>query len=455
MKTKIFSLKPILLILLVSIVSSIAAQETPIAFCDDIKIIDSRLGVNVPIFSKYSDFQQATLIQTDDGLFLNIVYKVNNVFSIDKVRVTESEVEGICQEIKLATATKKKPVEENFSQEGRRRLIFASTLFSLSYYSWAIPTALKFEDYKAYTASYMLIGGAGFFGPMIATRNREVTYGMVSGYLSGAQLGLIHGGALTSAIHGDDYNERTYLGLTSLLSIGESLIGLSIAKKYDYTWGQMSLYGSGGTWGAAYGMVLPKLIFNSENTRTLAISALAGSAGGLVASHYFYKKQPVTNGDVSIISSSGLLGLYLSTALMASLEMESIRANIILGMLGASGGLTYGIMKTKNYDYTYQQSNLISLGSIAGGFVGAGLGVLTEAELKGYMWYMSLGATGGFLLTDYILAGSKKQRDAGASNFKININPGGVMGAFNSDLLPYKQWDPRYSNSIVNMRLTF
>jgi hypothetical protein len=182
---------------------------------------------------------------------------------------------------------------------------------------------------------------------------------------------------------------------------------------------------------------------------------MVGSVGGMLASNYLYKKQPITNGDVTFISTSGILGFYLSAAMISTLEIESTRANVLLGLIGASGGLAYGIRQTKNYDYTFQQGNLISLGAVAGGFVGAGLGALVEAEEDGYMWFTAIGATAGFFATDYIVAGSKKQRSAGASNFKINLNPGGVLGAFNSEYIPYKPWDPRYSNSIVNMRLSF
>ncbi|MDX9848043.1 MAG: hypothetical protein RBT74_13755 [Tenuifilaceae bacterium] len=454
MKTVNLFLKSIITLFLIGSVIYSSAQDVQIPFCDNIQLIDARMGSTVPKLMVYKDFQQATLLKTGDGLVLNIVYKVNGVFHFDKVSITQDELDEICATIQPKKSATIFSEEGSPTQEARRRLIFSSTAFSLGYYSWAIPAALKAEDYKSYTASYMLIGGAGFFVPLIATGHNDITNGMARGFTVGAANGFVHGGALSLLFFGDNIEYENYIGFTSIFSITESLLGLSMAKKYDYSWGRMSIMGSGGLWGAAAGAALPVILFESEEPRLYGLSSLAGSVGGIMAANYLYKQQPITHGDATIINTTGALGLHWTAVMMVTFEMNSARGIVGLMLAGASGGLAYGIHKTKGYDYTRQQGNLISLGTYAGGLIGGGLGVLAESEEKGMLWLTALGATGGFLLSDYVLKENRKNRSSNSPNYSFQINPAGVLGALNSNYLP-KTNDIRVGNSIANFRLTF
>lgn len=430
------------------------AQETQVPFCNNIMVIETKMGANVSRFMNYKDFQQATLVKSADGLYLNVVFKANGVFQFEKVLVTESEVEQICQEIKVSSSLDKEVFDENPSQEARRRLILASTSFSLGYYSWAIPTAFRSDDYKVYTASYMLIGGASFFIPLYATRNNPVTNAMTRGYAMGAINGFVHGVAVEMILRGDDSNFENLLGFTSAFSIAESLIGLSIAKKKDYTWGKASLVGSGGLWGAAAGAALPLILFDSDEVRLYGLTTLAGSVGGIIGANYLYNKHSTTHGDATIINSMGALGTYWGVTFGETFNIDNERVSVGLALATASAGLTYGFYKTKGYDYSRQQGNLTSLGGFAGGLIGAGIGVLVEAEETGYLWLTALGATGGFFLSDYVMREVRKEKSLGASNLSFQLNPMGLMGAANSKYLP-KSNDPRVGNTIANLSYTF
>lgn len=454
MKTVNLFLKSIITLFLIGSVIYSSAQDVQIPFCDNIQLIDARMGSTVPKLMVYKDFQQATLLKTGDGLVLNIVYKVNGVFHFDKISITQDELDEICATIQPKKSATIFSEEGSPTQEARRRLIFSSTAFSLGYYSWAIPAALKADDYKAYTASYMLIGGAGFFVPLIATGHNDITNGMARGFSMGALNGFVHGGALSLMLFGDNIEYENFLGFTSVFSITESLLGLSMAKKYDYSWGRMSIMGSGGVWGAAAGATLPYLLFESEEPRLYGLTALVGSVGGIMAANYLYKQQPITHGDATVINTTGALGLHWSAVLMETFNMGNERGIVGLMLLGASGGLTYGINKTKGYDYTRQQGNLITLGTYAGGLIGGGIGVLAESEETGMLWLTALGATGGFFLSDYVLKENRKNRNESASNFSFQLNPMGVLGAVNSNFLP-KTNDPRVGNNIANLRFTF
>ncbi len=454
MKTITLFLKTIITLFFLGSVVYSSAQEVQIPFCDNIQLIDARMGSSISRLMVYKDFQQATLLKTEDGFALNIVYKINGVFNFDKVSISQDELDEICAKIQQKELPTVHSEEGSPTQEARRRLIFTSTALSLGYYSWAIPAALKAEDYKSYTASYMLIGGAGFFVPLIATGHNDITNGMARGFTVGAANGFVHGGALSLLFFGDNVEYENFLGFTSVFSITESLLGLSMAKKYDYSWGRMSIMGSGGLWGAAAGATLPFILFESEEPRLYGLTSLAGSVGGIMAANYLYKQQPITHGDATIINTTGALGIHWAAVMTQTFNMDSPRGIVGLMLVGASGGLTYGISKTKGYDYTRQQGNLISLGTYAGGLIGAGLGVLAESEETGMLWLTALGSTGGFLLSDYVLKENRKNRSSSAPNFSFQINPTGVLGAVNSNYLP-KTNDIRVGNSIANFRLTF
>ena len=455
MKTRILHLiKTIFIVLIISAPSISIGQEATIPFCNGISIIDSQLSTKVSRFKDYTAFQQATLQQTEQGMELNIVYKLDGIFKVDKFIITQAELDEICAEL-TTNISNTGFAEENPSQEARRRFIVSSSAFSLGYYSWAIPTAFKSDDYKAYVASYMIIGGSGFFVPLLATNKRDITDGMERAYTMGALNGLAHGVSLNMLLLGEENSSfETILGFSSAVSITESLLALSLAKKHKITWGYSSIVGTGGLWGTAYGAAIPYLISGSENIRLYGATTLLGSAGGILAANYLYNRQPITHGDASIISSLGTLGTYWGAVLMESFEVGNDQ--VIIGLLtaGATGGLAWGVSKTKGYNYTRQQGNLIPLGAFAGGLIGGGIAVLVEAEGTGSLWLTALGATGGFLISDRVLRGNQKEKSSQASNFNFQINPMGVMGAFNNNYLP-KTNDPRFVNSIANFRLTF
>lgn len=447
--------KYLLMLVLIFPISSAYTQETRVSFCENLTTIDAKIGSKISAFQVFKNFEQATLLKTEDGYMLNVVYKLDGVFQVEKRAISDSEVAQICEEYSQLLANQKKnEIDDDESQEARRRLIISSASFSLGYYSWAIPSSLGADSYKTYTASYMLIGGAGFFVPLIATSQHNITNGMASGFSMGAYSGALHGASLGMVLAGSESNGRAILGLSAIGGITESLIGLSLAKNRNYTWGQSAILGSGSLWGGAYGALFPALLFDSEDARMYGLSMLATSGLGIWGANAIYNNQSITRGDVTYINSTGFLAAYLMSTVLNTLDVDNFRLGLSLALLGTSAGLTYGISKTKTHDFTRQQGNLMATGALAGGLIGAGVGILVEANENTYMLLTAAGATGGFFITEQIVK-DKSTGSKVASNFKIQLNPMGVVGAIKPSTLPYKPWDPRFSNSLVNLNLTF
>lgn len=139
---------------------------------------------------------------------------------------------------------------------------------------------------------------------------------------------------------------------------------------------------------------------------------------------------------------------------METLDVSNDRAIIGMLIVGATGGWPLVSIKQKGYDYTRQRGNLIPIGAFAGALIGAGCGILVEAEETGFLWLAALGATGGFFLSDWVLRETRKDKTSQASNFSFQINPMGVLGAANANLIP-KTNDPRIGSSIANFRISF
>jgi hypothetical protein len=455
MNTHPFYIVKLLVVIFFLSISGLTFGQDLVPFCQGITTIDARMASKVAKLRSYNDFQQATLQQADKGLELNVVYKEDGIFKVDRIPLTEADIQQICDELGINSDPREVQANDNPSQEARRRLILSSSAFSLGYYSWAVPTALKADDFKAYTASYMLIGGAGFFVPLLATNKHDITDGMERAYTMGAGSGLVHGLSLNMMLVGDYSEFESVLGFTTAMSITESLVAFSLAKKHKSSWGYASIVGAGSLWGAAYGAAIPFIVSESEEVRLYGLTTLAGSVVGIVGANYLYKKQPITHGDATIISTTGALGTYWGGVFMETFDINNDRAIISMLTASATGGLAYGIYKTKSYDYTRQEGNLIPLGTFAGGLIGAGFAVLTEAEGTGTLWFTAIGATGGFFLSDWVLRGGKRnEKSSQASNFSFQLNPMGVMGAVNANYLP-KTNDPRIGNTIANFRLSF
>jgi hypothetical protein len=457
MKTLISTLKSIAIFTTLSFYTVAYSQDVTIPFCGDLKVIDAKMGSQISLLKGYSDFQQATLSKGLEGYTLRITYKIDGIFQFESKVISESDLGKICQEI-AEISIKKSISEEDMSQEARRRFIASMTTFSLGYYGWAIPQSFGAEDGKAYVASYMFVGGGGFFIPLLATRERSVTDGMARAYAMGAALGIGHGHALTMLMQGDNIEYKTTLGMSVAFSLAESIGGLALAKNQNYTWGHMSSVGSGGIWGYALGAGITMLLTDEDkplDVNALGLSMLAFSGAGMYGGSHLYSKQQFTHGDVSVINSYGLLGAYYPLAMISTFDSEDHRVYISGVILGASAGIALGVYKSKDYNYTRQQGNLIATGEIAGWLIGAGFAVLFESEAKGVLWLTALGATGGLVITDNLLRGSEKSFSTTASNFQFHINPSGLINAFSPSISAYKPCDPRYSNHFASLRLSF
>ncbi len=438
------------------------AQEAQVNICAH-TAINADLAQKLDLFKKYKDCLQVTMFQNSstNEKELEVLYKPEKIILKERIKISEAEINNLCAEIARIEAPTMPNISGNATnRNGRGSLVAASMLLSLGYYGWATPLALNAEgDEKAYVASYMLIGSASFFAPFLLTRNKPVSAGMARAYVAGGALGIGHGWLTTLLIQGDDIESKTGLGVSVATSLGESMLALAVAQKYNLDVQNVGWISTGSIWGAAAGAGITHLT-GAKDPRTYAFTALVGTGGGMLAGHYAYKKLPVPQGDLFVVNEYGVLGAYLPVPIVNSIvgddynmsDEDKLKRYTIGSLAGAAVGLTAGFYRTKNYDYSLAQGAWMQLGELSGGLLGLGTAYLlsnNNSDETPYLWSVGMGATAGLLFTDWIVRSAankdggntgmgRKKDNSRTASWHFDLNPIGVAQSLQTPPLPNK-----------------
>jgi hypothetical protein len=317
--------------------------------------------------------------------------------------------------------------------------------YSLVYYAWAIPAAFNTRSGSTYTGSYLLLGSAGYFVPMLATQKGTFTKGMAKGYTYGCFLGIGHGLAVGTLINGNSGNNLN-LGISVLASIGEGLGGLYFARNHKLDRAHMRTMGSLGTWGLAYGLGIPAMA-TTEDEQVYAASALAVSAIGIITGDHLARKFKPADGDVTVINGMGIIGAVVPLALANAIFDENDTPGLYIGssILGSITGLALGFRKTSKINYSRSDGNLILLGEFAGGLIGGGIASLVQADGTSASWFICAGLVGGFVISDSMVNRKKKENSTFGGNLSFEFNPVAFQNIIN-----HKSTQPQPGKPLLN-----
>lgn len=419
------------------------AQIRALSVCEGTEAIDAQLGAKMRKFQPYKGFLQATLVE-DSGAIksLEVLYKPEAVILKERIPVSDIELNALCAEIKALkqVALQAPPMAEELDHEGRKELLYTSVGYSL-FYGAMIPVAIGNVNPSTATGSLLMTGSAGFFLPFLLSANNSVTAGMARGFSAGSALGIGHGVSLSTLLMGGNINPQVMAGSIVLGGISEGLGGLMYAKHNDLSKGHMNLMGTGGGWGYLHGSMLP-IFANDYPARLFGISSLAVSGLGIVAADKFGKRHSVASGDPVVVNNLGILGTSLGISAVVVISDDIGRGALGAILLSSAVGLKVGLNKIKAYDYTSGQANIMLLGTLCGGLFGAGVVAVVDIDAEGeaYLVGSVLGATGGFLLSDYVIR--KGAKGGGLGALKVNFNPLALAPGFSK--LPTAQ--PKIQN---------
>ena len=455
----------------------VSAQQTVVPLCDKIEVVNVELEKKLQLFTEYEGFQQALLYKESDDLFvLEIIYKPNDVFQVERKPMTKAELATFCERINQSDK-----IQEilSINQNGRQEYLISSTVSGLGLYAWALPRALNIENERPFIATYMLVGGGSFYVPFLATKNQEITKPMARSYSIGTVTGTGHGFLIYNLMNlndvydpmtGYNYEKRQRrLFVPMIFSLGESFGMMALTKKHDLSLSNLGMITTGSVWGAGYGASFGNF-FTSENSdykadsRRVTYGTLIGSGLGMYAGHYIHSKIPdMTVGDMIVANAYGTLGaLYAATITDLALDFNDYNdSKILLGSMTATSaaGIAYGLSRGKGYNYTPAEGAYIGLSEIAGGLVGIGVGYLVTNNLESETALVSasLGASAGIFLIDRYLRTRNLNTSSSIGNINFGFNPMGVANAFDTSEKPttIEYLQRSTDNYIVRIGVTF
>jgi hypothetical protein len=432
--------------LLAAFAGRAAAQEiqVPLDEAGRVEVIDTRLAQRIGLFvDRYPGFEEARLFRAADSTFvLEITTSRRGQVSRERIPLSAAEVADLRRDVS-ARLTERAP-SAALNQEGRYLLLTQTSLLGLGFYGWAVPYMLDAEDTGAF-AMYLLTAGSSFFAPYALTENQPVSYGMANLSRYGATRGIAHGLLLHRLIAGEEKpkvichefgcfetseDDPSQRAITTALvgSVAEGVAGYLWARNEQMTAGTANAISLGGDAGLLWGLGSSILVGTDDiDERTTAAITLPFAAAGVVAGHRLAAQRDYTWGDVDVMYTAGLLGAYGGIAMMNLAGADEGEPFAMAMMVGSAAGLYVSDRLVRDTDFSVGQASLNRLGTLAGGLLGASLGVLAE-DVNIALVGSALGALGGFAATYGTLApAAREQRGEIVSAWNVRVMPQSLL----------------------------
>ncbi len=368
----------------------VAAQETQVPIDDDgkVQVITADLERKLKLFPDYPAFREARLFQLPDSSFvLEITQEPGGRLTRTRVTMDPAGVRDLRHRVTLGL--REAAPEAVLDQSGRTKLLVWTTVLSLGFYGPAAPIALDVDDPQGAVGLYMLSAGAGFIVPFLATRHTPVTEaGAVLGTY-GATRGILHG-SLAAYLFSRDPSDRGFVAGALVGGVTEGIVGFTVANGGHMTAGTAELTGVGSDVGLGFGLGVAHLagwfdedpFYAQRSYAAATASALVSMAGGTGLGYALSRTEPYTRGDAFFLRNAGILGAHIGVAVADAANPDGTQDKLYSGRAIAGGvlGLVAGQRLVHGRDFTTAQGTFGTLGQIAGGLVGLGLGYLLSSE---------------------------------------------------------------------------
>jgi hypothetical protein len=313
----------------------------------------------------------------------------------------------------------------------------------------------------------LIMAGLWQLGPVINPKKYEnISAATMRSASTGKLLGLGYGAAMGLAFGGESEDTGDFaLAFSTIGSISLGEAAFQWQKKKSISEGHIELmrhYGLLGPGVALLGIAAAK----ADDANTIGATLLVGGVGGLLIGNRLAKKYDYTPGDVDAISSLTLI----TTGLGFTVAAESIDNNSSTGLLlipaaTAIAGSIVGQNSVRGVKLTKKQGSTISLSSGGAALIGLGFAAIFESESAGVI----IGVPSALaLLTHQIVFHSYKMKNLESNlklgstrtkpvSFSMKATPENYF--VNKNLSPDKvivtNHFPRLANPIVNLKLTF
>ena len=431
------------LVVLASIVFAatiVTAQDVMVPFDVESKIVTytATLEKQLGLFPDVPELVEARIWMSPDSVYtLEISSGMGDRFVRSRRTLTREQVLDI--QTRFLAARRATLQTMGLDQSGRPTVLWTTTLLGTAYYGTAFGLVAfgdSFGDGPVTSAlPYLFAGSAGYFIPYLLTMNTTVTQGDAVLMQNALAQGIGVGWGLTSVILGDKIvdgdNYRIGFGLSILTGIGGTVAAYKFSRSHNLGVGHADVIGTSSLFGGLTGLMTAFTVLGStdftgsEWVRIIPASALIGSAAGVMLGHAAAKAQPYSAGDADVYRLSGLIGAALpycvSSAASFSGDPEIVTA---LTAMTTVAGLYVGDRLVKGKDYSPEEGNYISLGTVGGALLGLGLAVMVEAD-EFFPLMVLGGGTAGFALTQNSFAADARTRarSMGSLDLDWHLNP--------------------------------
>lgn len=396
---------------------------------DNTFVIDNKMAISTSVFTGYEEFVEAKLFQISDSLFvLEISYLKDDSQYKDRKYLTKIEKQNL--QVELFRKISKHPKEVNFDYTGRSALTAASVILSLGYNAWALPTALNVDDTRKFSALYTLGGAAGFFVPWLSTKKNAVTWGQASLSYYGQSRGIAYG-TMLSAIIKPSPNSSELFGSGVIGSVAGGFAGYHFAKKWGFNFGDAAIMQAHGDFGMLSGFLLADILnlYDRNIARPVFTTALISSAAGLYVGKRKGDTHQYTKGDVIAFKSGVFLSAYLSLVLINYAKPDDSQPYSVGILVGSTIGYLYTNSIIRDQNFTAGQGVLISLGEMAGGLLGLGIGYFLTPDINEpdiFLTASALGAVTGYGLMFRHFSRKAQKGENSKMSLNFHFNPLGL-----------------------------
>ncbi len=384
--------------------------------------IDPELRERLGLFAEVQDFRRARL-------FLR--YGVAPILEIESVRdgrlererrlLSDADLSALRADLEERFAAAQVPSPERRplqGQEARGSLVLGHTLLGLGYHGWAVPVALDIDSAQGAVAAYLLTAGASFYLPYRLTRDRPATrihrdLSMYGG-TRGIGAGLLVGDALADPDGSSP--ERIRLAAGVLGGWAGTVAGYAVAGRAAPDDGTAALWAAMGDAGFAAGALTAfvagpydretvevrdgEFVYEEDRVRNRALGhaiTLTGGASGLAAGRWLGPRYPMTEGNVTVLRSAGILGAQLGVA-AGRLATEEDRALAGALLAGGVGSTALALPLLERRRFTEGEGLLVAAGHLAGGATALGITYLIVEDVSDRAaTYLATSAVGSLL----------------------------------------------------------
>lgn len=398
-----------------SLVRRADAQEVRIPFdaSGRVERLDLEMARAADLFvAEFPGFISAELFQRPDSVIVLEIRRGQAGRTLRTVRpVSASELAMFRERVGRVLAVGTRPGRDE-SQDGNARvaLLGGSTALGLGLYGWALPDGLGIDDSRWRTGLYMLTASGSFIVPWLLTEDPVAPAAAELAFYGGSR-GFGHGYLLHDLVLGrqdrvecdidlciveDDGPGRNLSG--SVTGIAEGIGGYALAEALDLSPGHANAITVGGDWGVLMGLGVAQL--TNAGDRGVGAAGLGGTALGLWLGHRFGRSPEYSYGDAEMLATPGWLGLYAGASITDAAGGGNDAVTAAAMALGTAG-LVVGNLLVQDRDYTFAQSTLTRLGTVAGGLLGLGTAVILDESVDDMLAasLSTAGAAAGFAIT--------------------------------------------------------